>query len=119
METYPIIVKDLRKSYGSFEAVKGISFQVSPNTCYGFLGHNGAGKTTTMKMITGLAEVTSGYLEVLGTQITRLTPPTVKQRIGVVTQEDGLDDELSALENLSYFGLFYPLEISFIQTIFF
>ena len=109
METYPIIVKDLRKSYGSFEAVKGISFQVSPNTCYGFLGHNGAGKTTTMKMITGLAEVTSGYLEVLGTQITRLTPPTVKQRIGVVTQEDGLDDELSALENLSYFGLFYGL----------
>ena len=44
METYPIIVKDLRKSYGSFEAVKGISFQVSPNTCYGFLDITGPEK---------------------------------------------------------------------------
>lgn len=109
MEKYPIWAENLKKSYKSFEAVKGISFKIQPNTCYGFLGHNGAGKTTTMKMIAGLAEVTSGDLEVLGRKITRLTPPEIKQRIGVVPQEDGLDDELSALENISFFGLFYGL----------
>ena len=107
--SYTIEAKDLHKSYGKFEAVRGISFHVPAKSCFGLLGHNGAGKTTTLKRITGLAEVSSGNLEVLGEQITKLTPPRIKKRMGVVTQEDSLDEDLTALENLEYFGLFYGL----------
>ena len=109
IEKYAVCAQDLRKSYGKIDAVKGISFQVPPDTCYGLLGHNGAGKTTTLRMITGLAEVTSGYLEVLGQEIKKLTPRSTKMRMGVVAQEDGLDEELTVLENLEYFGIFFGL----------
>lgn len=109
MNSHAIRAKNLHKWYGKFQAVRGISFEVPLNTCFGFLGHNGAGKTTTMRMITGLAEITSGDLEVLGEKISTLTSPDLKMRMGVVPQEDGLDEELTVLENLEYFGIFYGL----------
>lgn len=109
IEKYTITAQNLWKSYGKVDAVKGISFHVAPDTCFGLLGHNGAGKTTTLRMITGLAEITSGKLEVLGQEVEKLTPPETKMRMGVVPQEDGLDEELTALENLEYFGIFFGL----------
>ena len=106
---YRLLATQLKKSYGNIQAVQDISFRVEANTCFGLLGHNGAGKTTTLRMITGLAEISGGNLEILGTQINKLTPPHLKKRMGVVPQEDGLDEELTALENLEYFGIFYGL----------
>lgn len=109
MNSHAIRAKNLHKSYGKSQAVRGISFEVPLNTCFGLLGHNGAGKTTIMRMITGLAEITTGDLEVLGEKIITLTPTELRKRMGVVPQEDGLDEELTVLENLEYFGIFFGL----------
>ena len=117
----PIIYADaLRRSFGSFEAVKGVSFQVSEGQFIGLLGPNGAGKTTTMRMIMGMSEPTSGRLDVFGVPshtIGRLE----KSRIGLVPQEDNLDPDLSVRQNLevygTYFGLSRPLIAERVTTL--
>jgi len=106
---YIIEAKELAKSYGDFEALKGISFQVNKGECYGLLGHNGAGKSTTMRMIYGLSIVEEGYLEILGEKITSLTPPHIKQVFGIVPQEDNLDPDLTVLENLEAYGGYFNI----------
>lgn len=103
-----IEARNLQKSYGDFQAVKGISFQIKSGECFGFLGHNGAGKSTTMRMIYGLSVVEQGTLTVLGEQIT-LTPAHIKARMGVVPQEDSLDPDLSVIDNLEVYGGFFGL----------
>ena len=101
-----VIANNLSKHYGEFHALKGVSFAIREGECFGLLGHNGAGKTTTMRMIYGLSTVEEGSLTVFGSPIT-LTPPEIKQRLGVVPQEDNLDPDLPVLENLEvYAGLF-------------
>jgi lipooligosaccharide transport system ATP-binding protein len=103
-----VVARDLTKSYGSFEAVKGIDVTVEERECFGFLGPNGAGKTTTMRMISGVSPPTAGTLEVLGLPI-RERARGLKGRMGVVPQENNLDEEVSVLENLliyaRYFGI--------------
>jgi lipooligosaccharide transport system ATP-binding protein len=99
---------ELRKSYGDFEAVKGVDFRVSGGECFGFLGPNGAGKTTTMKMIYGAVIPTGGKLEVAGLNV-RDHEREIKRRIGVVPQEDNLDEELRVRENLLIYGRYYDL----------
>ncbi len=89
----------LVKNYGTHRAVDGISFSVSEGECYGLLGPNGAGKTTTFKMIYGSAKVTSGELFVLGLNAKNHSKK-IKSLIGVVPQENGLDPDFSALDNL-------------------
>jgi lipooligosaccharide transport system ATP-binding protein len=91
------------KSYGDFRALKGISFSIEEGQCFGFLGHNGAGKTTTMRMLYGLSTVDEGELWLAGERI-HLTPPHLKQLLGVVPQEDNLDPDLTVLENLAVYG---------------
>jgi len=103
-----LVARGLRKSYGSFEAVKGLDFEVQRGECFGFLGPNGAGKTTTMKMIYGAAIPTSGELTVAGLDI-RKDSRAVKRRIGVVPQEDNLDNDLKARENLLIYGRYFDL----------
>ncbi len=98
----------LKKSYGSFEAVKGIDFEVHKGECFGFLGPNGAGKTTTMKMIYGAAVPTGGELKVAGLDVER-AEREVKRRIGVVPQETNLDDDLKVKENLLVYGRYFDL----------
>ena len=101
-----IVAQNLQKHYGDFHALKGVSFSIREGECFGLLGHNGAGKSTTMKMIYGLSTVESGCLSILGQPVS-LTPPAVKQLLGVVPQEDNLDPDLPVLENLEvYAGLF-------------
>ncbi len=101
-----IVAENLQKHYGDFHALKGVSFCIREGECFGLLGHNGAGKSTTMKMIYGLSTVDSGCLSILGQPVS-LTPPAIKQLLGVVPQEDNLDPDLPVLENLEvYAGLF-------------
>ena len=103
-----IIASDLVKHFGMVEAVQGINLEVHPGECYGLLGPNGAGKTTTLSMIRCILPPTSGQLKVLGREAGRFGR-TIRQRLGVVTQQDTLDPDLSVRENLivyaSYFGI--------------
>jgi lipooligosaccharide transport system ATP-binding protein len=103
-----LMARGLRKTYGDFQAVRGVDFQVRRGECFGFLGPNGAGKTTTMKMIYGAAIPTSGELEVTGLDVKRYERD-VKRRIGVVTQENNLDEDLKVKENLLVYGRYFDL----------
>ncbi len=109
-ETPPeaLVARSLKKSYGSFEAVKGVDFEVSRGECFGFLGPNGAGKTTIMRMIYGASVPTSGELTVAGLDV-KHRERDVKRRIGVVPQENNLDDDLKVKENLLVYGRYFDL----------
>lgn len=108
MNATVVRAENLGKTYGGFRALKGISFTIEAGQCFGFLGHNGAGKTTTMRMIYGMSTVEEGGLW-LFEQPVRLTPPEIKGRLGVVPQEDNLDDDLTVIENLEVYGFIYGL----------
>ena len=102
--------KDLRKNYGDFVAVDGIDFEIPRGVCFGFLGPNGAGKTTTMRMIYRASPIGSGSLNILGHEVgSGANDRKIKQHLGVVPQEDNLDQELSVRENLEVFARFYGL----------
>jgi lipooligosaccharide transport system ATP-binding protein len=103
-----LVGRGLEKSYGDLAAVKGVDFRVFGGECFGFLGPNGAGKTTTMKMIYGAVIPTGGELEVTGLDV-RDHEREIKRRIGVVPQEDNLDEELRVRENLLIYGRYYDL----------
>jgi lipooligosaccharide transport system ATP-binding protein len=103
-----LMARGLQKSYAGFEAVKGVDFEISGGECYGFLGPNGAGKTTTMKMIYGAVIPSGGGLSVAGLDVYR-NEREIKRRIGVVPQENNLDDELGVRENLLIYGRYYDL----------
>lgn len=103
-----LVARGLKKSYGDFEAVKGIDFEVDRGECFGFLGPNGAGKTSTMKMIYGAAIPTAGELTVAGLDV-RDHEREVKRRIGVIPQENNLDDDLEVRENLFVYGRYFDL----------
>jgi lipooligosaccharide transport system ATP-binding protein len=103
-----LLAWNLKKSYNGFEAVKGVDFEVHSGECFGFLGPNGAGKTTTMKMIYGAVIPTDGELEVAGLDVRR-HEREIKRRIGVVPQENNLDDYLKVRENLLVYGRYYDL----------
>jgi ABC-2 type transport system ATP-binding protein len=101
-----IEVKDLKKSFGSFEAVKGISFSVGQGTTFGFLGPNGAGKSTTIKMLTTLLRPTSGTILIDGHDPAR-KPDAVRRAFGIVFQDPSLDEDLTAWENMELHGVLY------------
>ena len=101
-------VKDLVKQYGDFTAVKGITFDIKEGEIFSLLGPNGAGKTTTISMLSTLYAPTSGDAIIGGHSISR-EPMAVKQVIGVVPQELALYDDLTARENLVFWGQMYGL----------
>jgi ABC-2 type transport system ATP-binding protein len=101
-----ISVEGLRKSYGSYEAVRGISFEVEVGECFGFLGTNGAGKTTTIEILEGYRPRNAGEVSVLGTDPARPTRAW-RERIGIVLQEVELDPNLTVKETVSQFATFY------------
>ena len=107
--TAVVVARHLTKRYGAFEAVRGITFTVERGECFGLLGPNGAGKSSTIRMLCCLTEVSGGELTVFG-----LTAHpgnlAIKQRIGVVSQDDFLDPSLTVRENLILHGLFYGLK---------
>ena len=99
-------VTDLHKSYGDFEAVRGIDLEVRSGEVFGLLGPNGAGKTTTIEILEGLRPRTSGQVQVLG-----YDPATqkneIKDRIGVCLQATNLPDKMKVHEALDLFDAFY------------
>jgi lipooligosaccharide transport system ATP-binding protein len=98
----------LRKTYGDFVAVDGIDFEVAPGESFGLLGPNGAGKSTTMRMIGGTLDRTGGELSVLGMD-PGLQGPQVRAHLGVIPQQDNLDEELRVRENLIMYGRFFGM----------
>nr|MBA3273413.1 ABC transporter ATP-binding protein [Chthoniobacterales bacterium] len=103
---YAIYVRGLRKSYGNFEAVKGIDFEVRPGEVFGLLGPNGAGKTTTVEILEGLRPRTGGEVKVLDFD-PELQKQKLKDRIGVCLQATNLPDKITVREALNLFAAFY------------
>lgn len=109
-----IVAQDLRKSFGDFHAVDGISFEVKRGEIFGFLGANGAGKTTAMRMLTGLSKPTSGEGRVAGYDITR-EAEQVKKHIGYMSQRFSLYEDLRVWENLRLYGGIYGMSQQLIR----
>ncbi|MDE5800619.1 MAG: ABC transporter ATP-binding protein [Paramuribaculum sp.] len=112
---YAITVKDLTKKFGDFTAVDRITFDVRKGEIFGFLGANGAGKTTAMRMLCGLSVPTSGNGRVAGFDIVRQAE-MIKRRIGYMSQNFSLYQNLTAEENLRLFGTIYGLSDREIKT---
>jgi ABC-2 type transport system ATP-binding protein len=101
-----ISVRGLRKSYGDFEAVKGIDFEVRTGEVFGLLGPNGAGKTTTVEILEGIRQRTSGDVRVLEYDPDK-QKKQLKDRIGVCLQATNLPDKIKVIEALQLFGSLY------------
>lgn len=99
----------LVKRYGLFTAVKGIQFGVQEHELFGLLGPNGAGKSSTMRMLSCVSPVTEGKLSVMGLDVMR-EPRRIKTLLGVVTQEDSLDEDLNVLENLTVYARYFGID---------
>ncbi len=108
---YAIYVRDLRKSYAAFEAVKGIDFEVRPGEVFGLLGPNGAGKTTTVEILEGLRPRSGGEVKVLDFDPER-QKQALKQRIGVCLQATNLPDKITVREALQLFAAFYDRTVN-------
>ncbi|HBA60002.1 MAG TPA: ABC transporter ATP-binding protein [Elusimicrobia bacterium] len=101
-------VRDIKKTYGGLAALDGVSFKVNPGETLGLIGPNGAGKTTAISIMTGLLKPDSGEVLLDGRALGGDTDPA-KLRLGLVPQDLALYDELSALNNLRFFGSIYGL----------
>ena len=114
MEETLIKATGLRKEFGDFVAVDGIDFEVRKGEAFGFLGPNGAGKTSTMKMIGAVSPISGGSISVLG-----LDPstegPRLRSRLGVVPQDNNLDEELTVYDNLVMYGRYFDLHRSVLK----
>jgi ABC-2 type transport system ATP-binding protein len=102
-------VKNLVKRYGDFVALDHINFQINEGEIYGLLGPNGAGKTTTISILSGLTKYDGGDVILFGKEVKR-HEMDVKQQLGIVPQEIALFEDLTAYENLDYFGRLYGLK---------
>jgi ABC-2 type transport system ATP-binding protein len=105
-----VVVRDLRKRYGTLQAVDGVTFEIAEGEVFGILGPNGAGKTTTLEMIEGMRPIDSGSAVVDGIDVTR-DPRGVKARIGIQLQASSFFDELNLVELLELFGHLYDREV--------
>ena len=103
-----IHARGLTKKFGDFVAVDAIDFDVAPGESFGFLGPNGAGKTSTMRMIGCVSPMSGGTLTILGQDPDR-DGPRIRARLGVVPQQDTLDNELTVRENLLIYGRYFGL----------
>lgn len=101
-------VKQLRKEYGGFLAVKGISFSLKPGDIFGFIGSNGAGKTTTIRMISTLLEPTSGSATLDGIDVVE-DPMAIRRMIGYMPDFFGLYDDVKVWEYLDFFAAIYEV----------
>ncbi len=103
--TVLVHAQDVKKFFGEFPAVNGVSLQIREGECFGLLGPNGAGKSTLINMIYGVVLRGAGELTIFG-----LDPTTssrqIKRRLGVVTQDNALDESLTVIENMSIYAAF-------------
>jgi len=110
-----IQVAGLTKSYGEVLAVDNISFQVNQGEMFGFLGPNGAGKTTTINVLTGLARLDSGAIQIGGIDCTK-NPKAAQHMVGIVPDESNLYPELTGFENLCFCAALYGMRKAERQT---
>lgn len=116
-----ITVSNLKKTFNTIEALKGISFNIPQGTCYGLLGPNGAGKTTTLSILSTFVKADEGEANIAGYDLWS-NPLDCKKNIGVVTQEIALYNELSGYDNLLFWGSLYKipgkeLKVRIIETL--
>lgn len=112
---FSISADKLTKRFGDFIAVNEISFKVKRGEIFGFLGANGAGKTTAMRMLCGLSRPTSGSAVIAGFDIYHQTEK-IKKSIGYMSQKFSLYEDLTVMENISFFGGIYGLSDQQLQT---
>ena len=103
-----IVVENIVKRYGEFEAVKGVSFSVANGEIFGLLGPNGAGKSTLIRMMTTLIPITGGRAIVAGHDVSK-EPDAVRRMIGVIPQALTSDPDLTVEENLSIYAKLYSV----------
>src|SRR5256885_1970582 len=101
-------VRSLRKDYGDTRALAGVSFTVAAGEMFGLLGPNGAGKTTLMSIVAGLLDPSGGEVY-LANQPFRRHNRELRRIIGIVPQDLAIYNELTARENLRFFGELYGL----------
>jgi len=104
-----ITAHNLTKKFGSFIATNAITFDVDQGEVFGFLGANGAGKTTAIKMLTGLSIPSSGEATVAGLDVYK-KPEQIKRRIGYMSQKFSLYEDMTVIENISFYGGIYGLK---------
>ena len=109
-----IQARGLTKKFGEFTAVDGIDFDVAKGESFGLLGPNGAGKSTTMRIIAATSRRTGGTISILGRD-PELHGPQVRAHLGVVPQQDNLDNELTVAENLYIYGRYFGLRKKFVK----
>ncbi len=112
----PIQVEGLKKSYGSFAAVKGIEFEVHAGEVFGLLGPNGAGKTTTVEILEGLRARTGGRVSVLGYD-PEVQTLQLKDRLGVCLQATNLQEKIKVREAMEVFGALYTRTVDTTQLL--
>ena len=104
----------LTKKFGSFTAVRDLSFKVKEGIIFGLLGPNGAGRTTTLRMIYGALKPTSGIAKILGVDVAK-EPLKAKKLMGILPEDTGIYPRLTAEENLIYFGKLRGMERSTLE----
>lgn len=104
-----LVIKDLKKKYGKFEALKGLNLEIKKGDLFGFVGPNGAGKTTTMKIITGLLSADSGEV-ILDGQEALGNLKYLKEKIGYMPDFFGVYDNLKAMEYMEFYASIYGIE---------
>ncbi len=112
MNDYAISVENLTKFYNNFSALNNISFRIKIGDFFGIIGPNGAGKTTILKILYSVVIPTSGNIDILGLNITsnlQHDARKIKSIIGVVPQEDNLDEDLSVFENLIIYSMYFGI----------
>ena len=102
-----ILVRDLRKAYGSVEAVRGVDFEVAAGEVFGLLGPNGAGKTSTVEILEGYRNRDAGIVSVLGHD-PQDRPRSLRRRVGIVLQSTGIYRHITVREVIAHWARFYP-----------
>ncbi len=105
-ESIAVEVQDLQKSYGSFQALKGVSFSVRPGEVYGLIGPNGAGKTTTLRVLATLLRISAGTVRVFGVNIAA-HPEEVRKVISYLPEEAGAYKNLTGRQYLEFIARFF------------
>jgi ABC-2 type transport system ATP-binding protein len=108
MSDFIIEVSHLTKSFGKFTAVNDVSFNVKQGQIFAFLGPNGAGKSTTIKMLTTLLTPTAGAIKLNGYNVLQ-DKDGARKSFGIVFQDQSLDDELTAYENMEFHAVLYGI----------
>lgn len=106
---YDVLADDLKKTYGNFDALKGVSLKIAKGEFYTLFGPNGAGKTTLIKLLATLTTASSGDLEVYGLDAKKEVK-AIRSNIGVISHDTYLYENLTALENIIFFAELYGLQ---------